>query len=28
VQRRDLLGFARYVVVFATVLLVATFVRG
>lgn len=27
VQRRDLLGFARYVVVFGTVLLVATFVR-
>jgi undecaprenyl-diphosphatase len=26
-QHRDLLGFARYVVVFATVLLVATFVR-
>jgi undecaprenyl-diphosphatase len=28
VQRRDLLGFAKYVVVFGTVLLVATFVRG
>ena len=28
VQRRDLLGFARYVVVFATILLVATFVIG
>lgn len=27
VQRRDLLGFARYVVVFATVLLLATFLR-
>jgi undecaprenyl-diphosphatase len=27
VQRRDLLGFARYVVVFGTVLLLATFVR-
>jgi undecaprenyl-diphosphatase len=27
VQRRDLLGFAKYVVVFGTVLLVATFVR-
>jgi undecaprenyl-diphosphatase len=27
VQRRDLLGFARYVVVFATVLLAATFIR-
>jgi undecaprenyl-diphosphatase len=28
VQRRDLLGFARYVLVFGTVLLIATFVRG
>lgn len=28
IQRRDLLGFARYVVVFGTVLLIATFVRG
>lgn len=28
VQRRDLLGFARYVVVFGTVLLIATLVRG
>jgi undecaprenyl-diphosphatase len=27
VQRRDLLGFARYVVVFGTVLLIATFIR-
>jgi undecaprenyl-diphosphatase len=27
VQRRDLLGFARYVVVFGTVLLAATFIR-